>query len=134
MFVIKTLRHYANNFNPSESKFESQREAIAPVWYVDKKATLLRRPNAGFGRRGVKNMQMDIGYNKVNVEPGEYFQFQAYCTASKVDRAWPQVFLPGSYGEIKSGEPVGFIEYPVSGLRNLKEGWSAIEQLYKRTC
>ena len=128
MFFIK-VPALCQQFSPSEWKFESQREAIAPVWYIDGK-TLYKGNQTLALKGGGKEYADGHWYNKVNVEPGEYFQFRAYFTASKVEEPNRSI-LARILWQNESGELVGFTEYPVTLREKTKEGWSVIEQSYK---
>ena len=128
MFFIE-VPALCQQFNTSEWKFESQREAIAPVWYVDGK-TLYKGNQTLALKGGGKEYADGHWYNKVNVEPGEYFQFRAYFTASKVEEPNRSI-LARILWQNESGELVGFAEYPVTLREKTKEGWSVIEQSYK---
>jgi predicted amidohydrolase len=128
MFFIK-VPAACQQFSPSEWKFESQREAIAPVWYIDSKTSF--RGNQTLALNGGGKQYADgHWYNKVNVEPGDYFKFQAYFKASKVEEPGRSI-LARILWQKESGESVGFTEYPVTLREKTKEGWSVIEQLYK---
>src|SRR5205809_78509 len=58
-------------FSPSDWKFESQREAIAPVSYIDSK-TSFRGSQTLALKGGGKGYADGHWYKQVNVEPGEY--------------------------------------------------------------
>jgi predicted amidohydrolase len=128
MFFIK-VPALCQQFNPSEWKFESQRVAIAPVWYIDSKITCKGNQTLAL-KGGGKEYADGHWYNKVNVEPGEYFQFHTYFTASKVDEPNRSI-LARILWQNESGELVGLAEYPATLREKTKEGWSIIEQLYK---
>src|SRR5436190_11472575 len=97
-------------FNPSEWKFESQREAIAPVSYIDSKTPF--RGNQTLALKGGGKEYADgHWYKKVSVEPGEYFKFKAYFSASNVEEPNRSI-VARILWQKESGEPVGFTEYP----------------------
>ncbi len=116
-------------FSPSEWKFESQREAIAPDWYIDSNTTFGKNQTLALKGAG-KEYADGHWYKEVNVEPGEYFQFRAYFTASKVEEPNRSI-LARILWENESGEPVGFTEYPAVLREKTKDGWNIIEQTYK---
>src|ERR1700730_3040883 len=128
MFFVE-IPAQCQKFTPSEWKFESQREAIAPVWYIDSKTSY--KGNQTLALKGGGKAYADgHWYNKVNVEPGEYFQFLAYFTTAKVEEPNRSI-LARILWQNESGEPVGLAEYPAILRDKTKEGWSIIEQSYK---
>ena len=120
---------FCQEFSPSEWKFESQRQAISPVWYIDGKTSFKGNQTLAL-KGGGKEYADGHWYNKVNVEPGEYFQFRAYFTASKVEEPNRSI-LARILWQNESGEPVGLAEYPATLRDKTKEGWSIIQQSYK---
>jgi len=128
MFFIE-VPALCQQFNTSEWKFESQREAIAPVWYIDSKNTYKGTKTLAL-KGGGKEYADGHWYNKVNIEPGEYFQFRAYFTASKVEEPGRSI-LARILWQNEAGESVGFTEYPATHRDKTKEGWNEIEQLYR---
>jgi len=116
-------------FNPSEWKFESQREAIAPVWYIDNKISFTGNQTLAL-KGGGKEYADGHWYKKMNVEPGEYYQFRAYFKASQVEEPNRSI-LARILWQNESGEQVGFTEYPAIQREKTKEGWNTIEQIYK---
>ena len=75
---------FCQEFSPSEWKFESQREAISPVWYIDGKTSFKGNQTLTL-KGGGKEYADGHWYKKVSVEPGKYFQFKAYFSDSSVD-------------------------------------------------
>ncbi len=116
-------------FSPSEWKFESQRKAIAPVWYIDSNTTFGKNQTLAL-KGGGKKYADGHWYKTVNVEPGEYFQFRACFAASKVEEPNRSI-LARILWENESGESVGFTEYPAVLREKTKDGWNIIEQTYK---
>ena len=128
MFFIE-LPAQCQEFNASEWKFESQRKAIAPVWYIDNKTTYKENQTLVL-KGGGKAYADGHWYNRVNVEPGEYYQFRTYYKASKVEEPGRSI-LARILWQNGSGELVSFTEYPITLSEKTKEGWSIIEQLYR---
>src|SRR5256885_11847929 len=69
---------------PTEWKFESQRQEIAPNWYVDSMTTYNNNPTLALAGGG-KDYADGRWFNIVQVEPGEYFKFRASFITSKVE-------------------------------------------------
>jgi hypothetical protein len=99
-------------FSAAEWKFESQREAIAPVSYVDNKISFRGNQTLTL-KGGGKDYADGHWYKQVNVEPGKYFKFRAYFKTSGVDEPKRSI-LARILWQNKSGEPVGFTEYPAT--------------------
>src|SRR5437868_8033945 len=119
----------AQQISPSEWQFESQRKEIAPICYIDNKVTFSGIPTVALAGGG-KEFADGHWYSVVKVEPGAWFQFQAYFLASKVEEP-NRCVLARILWQDASGQNVGSIEYPVTLLDKTKEGWSIIEQTYK---
>ncbi len=114
---------------PSEWKFESQRKEIAPVWYLDSLITHEGKPTLAL-QGGKKEYANGHWYSIVNVDPGEYFLFQANFIASNVDNPGRSI-LSRIIWQDKSGKKIDFIEYPVTALQGKKEDWNYMNQLYR---
>jgi predicted amidohydrolase len=120
---------FAQEFNTSEWKFESQREAISPVSYVDSKIRFEGNQTLGL-KGGGKEYVDGHWYKSVSVEPNEYFQFRAYYKTSKVDEPNRSI-LARILWQNESGELASFADYPAILRQKTKDGWSVIEQVYK---
>ena len=127
LMFIKTPA-LCQQFNPSGWKFESQREAIAPIWYVDNKVPFKGNQTLTL-KGGGKEYADGHWYKKMTVEPGEYFQFRGYFKASNIEEPRRSV-LARILWQNGSGEQVGFTEYPAMQREKTKEGWNTIEQIY----
>src|SRR4051812_21290204 len=116
-------------FSPSEWKFESQREAIAPVYYIDNK-TLFNGSQTLALKGAGKEYADGHWYKEVNVKPAEYFQFKAYFSDSAVKEPNRSI-LARIIWRKESGEQVGFTEYPAILYDKPNDGWGIISQTYK---
>lgn len=114
--------------NPSEWSFESQRKEIAPKWYIDSSTTYKGQPTLAVEGSG-KEYANGHWYRTMNVEPGEYFQFESNFITSNVDEPNRNIFARIIWQD-GSGKTIGYPEYPatISGKTN---GWSYIKQLYR---
>jgi predicted amidohydrolase len=128
MFFIQTSA-FSQPFNPSEWKFEVQREAIAPVSYIDNKTELMGSQTLAL-KGGGKAYSDGHWYYKVHVEPGTYYRFCGYFKVANVDEPGRSI-LARILWQNDAGELVGLPEYPVILREKTKEGWSVIEQTYK---
>ena len=116
-------------FSPSEWKFESQRKAIAPVYYIDNNTLFSGSQTLALKGAG-KEYADGHWYKEVNVEPGEYFQFKAYFSDSAVEEPNRSI-LARIIWQKESGEQVGFTEYPAILYDKTNDGWGIISQTYK---
>ena len=115
--------------NPSEWKFESQRKEIAPVWYVDTIITHKGKPTLALSGGG-KEYSNGHWYTVVNIEPGEYFQFQANFITSNVEEFYRSI-LARIIWQDGSGKNIGYPEYPATLPEKTGEGWNYMKQLYR---
>lgn len=113
----------------SEWKFESQRKEIAPGFFVDSMITHEGKPTLAL-KGGGKEYSNGHWYSIVNVEPGEYFQFQANFIASNVEDPGRNI-LSRIIWQDKSGKKVDYTEYPVTAPQKTKEDWNYMKQLYR---
>src|SRR6476660_3198288 len=124
-----TMPALSQPFSPSEWKFECQRAAISPFYYIDTKT--LFNGNQTLALKGAGKEYADgHWYKKVNVEPGKYFQFKAYFSDSAVEEPNRSI-LARIIWQKESGEQVGFTEYPAVLHEKTENGWSIISQTYK---
>jgi hypothetical protein len=86
-------------FSPAEWKFESQREAIAPVSFIDSK-TPFRGVQTLALKGGGKNYADGHWYKKVNVEPGDILNSRLILKLLKL-RSRAAAFLQGYYGKMQ---------------------------------
>jgi len=128
MFCI-SIPGLGQEVSPSEWKFESQRNEIAPVSYIDDKTIFHGKPTLALSGGG-KEYADGHWYTVVDVKPGEYFQFRAYFTTSNVEEP-DRSILASILWQDGSGKQVGFQEYPLTLLDKKTEGWSMIDQVYK---
>src|SRR5262245_45657546 len=109
LFFINTPA-LCQQFNANEWKFESQREAIAPIWFVDSTTTFNVEQTLTY-EGGGKAYADGHWYKQVSVQPDAYFQFKGYYKTTEVDEPGRSV-LARILWENKKGEQVGFTEYP----------------------
>jgi len=131
LFIVMCLAvpGISQELSPSVWKFESQRNEIAPVSYIDDKMALHGKPTLALSGGG-KEYADGHWFAMVNVKPGDYFQFRAYFMASRVEQT-DRSILASILWYDGSGKQVGFQEYPLTLLDKKTEGWSIIEQVYK---
>jgi predicted amidohydrolase len=115
--------------NPSEWKFESQRKEIAPIWYVDSIITHKGKPTLALSGGG-KEYSNGHWYTVMNVEPDEYFQFEANFIATNVEEPTRNILARIIWQDV-SGKNVGYAEYPVTFPDKTGEGWNYMKQLYR---
>ncbi len=138
MFLVISLSYFliffihspvlCQEFNPSEWRFESQRDAIAPVRYVDSK-TFFNGAQTLVLKGGGKAFSDGHWYKTVDVEPGQYFKFLGYYKSFRIDEPGRSVIARIKWQD-GSGEQVGFTEYPTVLNEKAKDGWNVIEQTY----
>jgi predicted amidohydrolase len=117
------------HFNASEWKFESQREAIEPVWYVDSITLFNGNPTLAINGDG-RSYVDGHWYEEVSIDPGNYFKFRAYFKDSAVNEPNRSI-LARLIWQNEKGEQVGYTEYPALLRDKTKEGWNIIEEIYK---
>jgi len=119
----------SQQFVPSEWKFESQRTAIAPVWFIDSSVTFMGKQTLAL-KGGNKAFADGHWYHTESVSPGSYFKFRAHFKEEKVEEPHRSI-LTRILWQNGSGERVGFVEYPAILRVKTAEGWNIIEQTYK---
>ena len=115
--------------NPSEWKFESQRREIAPKWYIDSSTTYKGQPTLAVEGAG-KEYANGHWCRTMNVEPGEYFQFQSNFIASNVEETSRDILARIIWQDV-SGKTIGYPEYPATFPDKTNEGWNYLKQLYR---
>jgi hypothetical protein len=113
----------------SDWKFEAQRPAIAPEFYVDQQVTFEGKPSLAL-KGGGKDHAAGCWYKVVHAEPGTYYQFRTYFKSTQVDEP-DRSILARVIWQDASGKVVGFREYPATLLDKNKNGWRIIEQSYQ---
>ncbi len=116
-------------FNVSEWSFESQRKEITPKWYIDSSTTYKGQPTLAIEGAG-KEYANGHWYHTMNVEPGEYFQFQTNFKVSNVDEPNRDILARIIWQDV-SGKNIGYPEYPGTFPDKTNEGWNYIKQLYR---
>jgi predicted amidohydrolase len=123
-----SLPALSQSFNPAEWKFETQRKAIAPVYYVDNKTTYMGKETLALDGGG-KDYADGHWYTTANVEPGAHFLFRAHYKATKVEEPNRSI-LARIIWQKASGDVVGYTEYPFLIPTKTTDGWSILEQSY----
>ena len=116
-------------FTPSEWKFESQRKAIAPVWYLDGNIHFNGHKTLAV-KGGGKEFANGHWFNTFRVEPNQYFQFRAYFISYGVEEPNRSILATINWQD-STGVLLGEAEYPAMLRKRTKDGWGIIEQSYK---
>jgi predicted amidohydrolase len=112
----------------SEWKFESQRDAISPRWYVDSKTTVANEPTLALAGNG-KDYVDGHWYRTVAAEPGRYYTFQTTYKTHDVEE--PDRCVQARLLWLnEAGKQLDFAEYPVT-TSSKSDGWSQIEKVYQ---
>jgi len=119
----------AQDINPSEWKFQSQRKEIAPVGFIDSAVTYEGKPTLVLAGGG-KEYSNGYWYTIVNTEPGEYFQFQSNFITTNIEESNRSVLARIIWQDDK-GKRLGSPEYPASFPAGTNGTWNYIKQLYK---
>lgn len=110
-------------------EFESQRDEIAPISYVNGKILFEGKETLTL-KGGGKDYAAGHWYKMVDVEPEAYYQFRTYFKSSQVDEPGRSI-LAKLLWQDASGKVVGFREYPATLQDKMNNGWNIIEQRYK---
>jgi len=113
----------------SEWKFESQRESISPVSFLDNNIKFEGKPTLALKGDG-KDYAAGYWYRIVEAEQGTYYQFRTYFQSSQVDEPARSI-LARVVWQDGAGKVVGFREYPATLLDKTNKGWRIIEQTYQ---
>jgi len=113
----------------TEWRFESQRKEIAPQWYIDSNTTYKGQPTLAIAGAG-KDYANGHWYSIINVEPGEYFQFESNFMMSNVEESDRNI-LARVIWQDSSGKNVGYPEYPATLASTTNDGWNYLKQLYR---
>jgi predicted amidohydrolase len=112
----------------SEWKFESQRDAINPQWYVDSNVKTADGPTLALAGNG-KDYADGHWYRYTTAEPGRYYRFQTTYKTDKVEE--PDRCIQARLIWLnETGKQLGFTEYPVT-TSVMPEGWWQIEKVYQ---
>jgi predicted amidohydrolase len=116
-------------FNAAEWRFESQRKAIAPVYFVDDQ--VLYEGNKTLALQGGDKPYADgHWYKEVSVQPGKYFRFRVCFKTDKVEEPHRSV-VARIIWQSRSGAKIGSIVYPAFSREKAAEGWQVMEQVYQ---
>jgi hypothetical protein len=124
-----TVTAQDHEFDPSEWKFESQRQEISPVGFIDSTITFEGKPTLALAGGG-KEFSNGHWYTILNVEPGEYFQFKANFIATNVEELKRSILARIIWQDNK-GKRIGTPEYPASSPAETIGIWNSIQQSYK---
>ncbi len=116
-------------FEPSDWKFECQREELTPLNYINKKIKFRNNYTLTLAG-GNKEYANGSWVNTINISPEKYYRFRVYFKAEKVEQPWRSVLARVIWMK-ENGEEIGVAEYPRTLLQKSPENWSIIEQIYK---
>lgn len=108
--------------------FESQRNELAPVWYVDSSVTFKNQPTLVLAGGG-KEIANGCWYTSKEVEPLSFYEFNAYFLEENVEELYRSVLARILWFD-DLGNQVGRAEYPATNEKDL-EGWKQISQVYQ---
>jgi predicted amidohydrolase len=123
------LQGKSQNNNYYGWQFESQREGISPVWRTDNEITFDMMPTLVLAGGG-KAYADGHWFKTIEVNSGEFYQFQVYFMADNVDEPARSV-LGRILWQDANGEQVEQAEYPATLTGKSPQGWSVIQQVYK---
>jgi len=115
--------------DPSEWKFESQRQEISPVGFIDSTVTFEGKPTLALAGGG-KEYSNGHWYTTLNVDPGTYCRFKANFIASNVEELSRSIMARIIWQDSK-GDRLGTPEYPSNSEIGKIGIWNSIQQLYK---
>lgn len=126
---VSDVPSQADELNPEEWKFESQREEIAPVHKITEKK-IFNGKTALTLSGGGKEYSNGCWYTIKTVVPESFYRFKVYYKANKVEQPWRTVFASIIWMD-ESDKKVGMTEFPQTLLHKTQEGWDAIDQAYQ---
>ena len=127
MFCGKVVAQDSGSIDPSVWKFESQRQEISPVGFVDSTVTFEGKPTLALAGGG-KEFSNGYWYTTLKVDPGAYFRFKANFIASNVEEPARSI-LARIIWQDSNGNRLGTPEYPSNSATRTIGIWNSIQQL-----
>lgn len=118
-----------SSFNPEEWQFESQREEIAPVYFINNDLIFRGRPTLTLSGNN-KEHANGCWFKTITVIPDQHYRFRVYYKTENVSQPWRSVLARIIWFD-ESDNQVGRAEYPRTIQTFSPEGWEIIEQVYK---
>jgi len=129
VFCNKVCAQDRASIDPSEWKFESQRQEISPVGFVDSTVTFEGRPTLALAGGG-KEYSNGHWYTTLSVDAGTYCRFKANFIASNVEEPTRSILARIIWQDNK-GNRLGTPEYPSYSPIGAIGIWNSIQQLYR---
>jgi predicted amidohydrolase len=129
IFFNKVVAQDRASIDPSEWKFESQRQEISPVGFIDSTVTFEGKPTLALAGGG-KEYSNGHWYTTLNVDPGAYCRFKANFIASNVEEPTRSILARIIWQDSK-GNRLGTPEYPSYSPIGAIGIWNSIQQLYR---
>jgi predicted amidohydrolase len=115
--------------NTGDWSFGSQRNDIAPEWFMDDKIKCDGRPTLVLAGNGTDRVN-GYWYAIKEVEARNYYHFRVKYLAEQVEEESRSV-LARIIWQDDQGKVVGQAEYPATNRKTYDDGWRVIEQIYK---
>lgn len=117
-----------SSFIPSDWKFESQRDDLSPLHYINK--NLKFRNNYTLTLEGGGKEYANGCWTATSeIFPGKAYRFRVYFKTEKVEEPWRSVLTRIIWFE-ENGQQVGRAEYPRTLRQKSSENWEVNEQIY----
>jgi len=133
ILLLLFLTKCSNSQKPANQKldwqFQSQREEIAPEYWVEENIRYDGEPTLALAGNG--KVHANGSWTKTfKVTPGKHYEFTTYCKPENIVQL-DRTVLAQIIWKDKDGKRVEFIEFPASSAMETKDGWYKIQQKYK---
>ena len=114
---------------PADWQFQSQREEIAPAYWIEEDILFEGQPTLALSGDG-KAYANGSWTCMVDLKPGEYYEFITYFRPDKVLQLDRSVLAQITWQDLE-GNQVGFIEYPGTYAKPSDGQWYIVQQSYQ---
>ena len=126
----------SNCSNPDEAEtnyslwqFQSQREEIAPTYWVEENVLFEGKPTLALSAQGKKYVNGSWAYI-YDIAPNKYYEFITYFKPENVSQLDRTVLAQITW-QSSDGKRIGFIEFPARAARKTQNDWYSIRQTYQ---
>jgi predicted amidohydrolase len=118
-----------SNFEPLEWAFETNRDELAPLHFIDSTIIFRQKPTLALSGKG-KGHVNGLWSKTIDIVPGEYYHINAFFKADNTGQPW-RCILARIIWLDENNRQTGFTEYPptLSGLS--PAGWNQIGKVYQ---
>ena len=127
--VIRYETELTSDFEPLEWLFETKRDELAPLYFIDSTVIFRQKPTLALSGNG-KGHANGLWTKTMDIVPGGYYHLNAFFKADNTGQPWRSVLARIIWLD-EGNRQIGFTEYPPTQRDLSPAGWNQIKMVYQ---